>query len=222
MWSALPQQELVALQNERYEDEATVQKRSVSRGKAARVAACDAFGLWAIAACKAGDAGSLRCVRGTGFAKDSMLKARTARKRTLAHVACDIIAPRAAEKGRAECLRVLHDAGAGALLSSTDAEGRTPAHVAAACGNGLALRMLSELVGDAALLKPDPSGMLPSHLAASQGHTSCLQVLHKLAAGSLETEDNTGCTPLKAAAASNHTATVGALEAMLAAERVSP
>ena len=47
----------------------------------------------------------------------------------------------------------------------------------------------------------------------------CLQVLHKLAAGSLETEDNTGCTPLKAAAASNHTATVGALEAMLAAER---
>ena len=57
--------------------------------------------------------------------------------------------------------------------------------------------------------------------AASQGHTSCLQVLHKLAVSSLEKEDNTGCTPLKAAAASNHTATVGALEAMLAAERVS-
>ena len=45
-------------------------------------------------------------------------------------------------------------------------------------------------------------------------------MLHKLAAGSLQQEDNTGCTPLKAAAASNHTATVGALEAMLAAGRV--
>ena len=125
MWSALPQQELVALQNERYEDEATVQQRSVSRGKAARVAACDAFGLWAIAACKAGDAGSLRCVRGTGFAKDSMLKARTARKRTLAHVACDIIAPRAAARANVGAAGVLDGVG----LERGDDVGNQGAHV---------------------------------------------------------------------------------------------
>ena len=51
----------------------------------------------------------------------------------------------AADRGHDACLRVLHELGAGASLSTATEDGCTPAHKAAKGGHEACLRVLHEL-----------------------------------------------------------------------------
>ena len=88
---------------------------------------------------------------------------------------------------------------------AADANGSTPAHIAARQGHEGCLRVLHELGGDAAasLVAAAANGSTPAHVAARQGHAGCLRLLHELggeAAASLAAADADGDTPAHYAA----------------------
>ena len=98
-----------------------------------------------------------------------------------------------------ECLRLLHEIGASASLSTTDEDGNTPAHVAARGGHVECVRLLHELA-EASCSTFNKEGDMPAHCAAEGGHVECLRVLHELGVGLIANEN--GRTPAHAAAGS--------------------
>ena len=72
----------------------------------------------------------------------------------------------AAIEGHASCLHALHELGAGASLSASEAEGVTPAHAAAMEGHVSCLHALHELGAAASLSASDADGSTPLHDAA--------------------------------------------------------
>jgi ankyrin repeat protein len=111
----------------------------------------------------------------------------------------------AAERGRADCVRLLleHACGADAMLRG-DASGQAPLHLAAARGSACCVRLLLEHACGAgamlrgAMLRGDASGRTPLHLAAEHGHTGCVRLLleHACGADAMLRADASGRTPL--------------------------
>ncbi|KOO34304.1 ankyrin repeat ph and sec7 domain containing protein, partial [Chrysochromulina tobinii] len=109
-------------------------------------------------------------------------------------------------EGHVHRLRALHELGAAASLSAVaDADGKTPAHLAAMEGHVSFLHALHELGAAASLSATDAKGRMPAHLAALKGHVSCLHALHELgAAASLSAADADERAPAHLAALKGH------------------
>ena len=77
----------------------------------------------------------------------------------------------AAQEGRENCLRTLHEAGAN--LSAKTVDGKTPAHLAASNGHDACMRALHGLGAGASFFVADKDGDTPAHYAAFHGHNAC-------------------------------------------------
>ena len=88
------------------------------------------------AAATVGDAAAIRRLHPTV----DLAAALTARGSNAAHLA--------AANGHPDCLRVLHELGAGASLSAADINGRTPAHEAARGGKADCLRVVHSCLAE--------------------------------------------------------------------------
>jgi len=113
-------------------------------------------------------------------------------------------------------LHALHELGAGASLSATDAEGGTPAHYAALEGHVSCLHALHELGAAASLVAAAADGSMPLHDAACQprdhadserNYVRCMRFLLQ-AGADIDQTDGFGDTPLFLAARQGHLSNV--------------